>query len=93
VTLLVDTSVLVTWFHEQGKSEVESARQLLAAHLEGRERVIVLDLVTYELGSARAACPPSSPSGLGCSCGWSGPSSTLDRPGWSSLRPWAPRTC
>jgi len=51
VTLLVDTSVLVTWFHEQGKSEVESARQLLAAHLEGRERVIVLDLVTYELGN------------------------------------------
>ena len=51
MTLLVDTSILLTWFHEQGESEVEPDRQFLAAHREGREHVIVLDLATYELGN------------------------------------------
>jgi len=51
VTLLVDTSVLLKWFHEDGESEVEQARALLRAHRAGRERLLVLDLAAYELGN------------------------------------------
>ncbi len=51
MTLLVDTSVLLKWFHEDGESEVEQARALLRAHRAGRERLLVLDLAAYELGN------------------------------------------
>lgn len=51
MTLLVDTSVVVKWFHENGESEVPEARALLQAHREGRERLLVLDLAAYELGN------------------------------------------
>jgi len=51
VTLLVDTSVLLKWFHEDGESEVEQARALLRAHRAGQERLLVLDLAAYELGN------------------------------------------
>ncbi len=51
MTLLVDTSVLLKWFHEDGESEVEQARALLRAHRAGQERLLVLDLAVYELGN------------------------------------------
>lgn len=31
--LLVDTSVLIKWFHAEGEAEVEPARAILAAHV------------------------------------------------------------
>lgn len=51
MTLLVDTSVVLKWFHEDGESEVDEARALLQAHRDGREQVLVLDLAAYELGN------------------------------------------
>lgn len=51
MTLLVDTSVLVKWFHEQGEHEVAEARALLAAHRAGAEDLLVLDLGAYELAN------------------------------------------
>lgn len=51
MTLLVDTSVVLKWFHEAGESEVEQARALLQAHRDGLERILVLDLAAYELGN------------------------------------------
>ena len=51
MTLLVDTSVVVKWFHSDGEAEVEQARFLLQAHRAGAERLLVLDLGAYELGN------------------------------------------
>lgn len=51
MTLLVDTSVVVKWFHEDGESEVAEARALLQAHRHDQEQVVVLDLAAYELGN------------------------------------------
>lgn len=51
MTLLVDTSVVVKWFHEHGESEVAEARALLDAHRAGTERLLVLDLGAYELAN------------------------------------------
>lgn len=49
--LLVDTSVVVKWFRDEGESEVESSRALLSAHRRGDVQVVVLDLCCYELGN------------------------------------------
>lgn len=35
MTLLVDTSVLVKWFHAEGEGEVDAARSLLSGHRAG----------------------------------------------------------
>ena len=51
MTLLVDTSVVLKWLHEEGENEVAAARRLLADHRAGRQRVLLLDLVVYELGN------------------------------------------
>lgn len=51
MSLLVDTSVVVKWFHQDGESEVAPARTLLRAHRDGRERLLVLDLAAYEFGN------------------------------------------
>ena len=48
---LVDTSVVIKWFHEEGESDVEPARRLLTAHRTGGARLFLLDLVVYELGN------------------------------------------
>ena len=48
---LVDTSVVIKWFHEEGESEVGPARRLLTAHRAGTARVLLLDLVIYEMGN------------------------------------------
>lgn len=49
--LLVDTSVVIKWFHAEGESEVNAARALRDAHVRGSVGVHVIDLVFYELGN------------------------------------------
>ncbi len=51
MNVLVDTSVVVKWFHAEGERHVEEARALLEAHLDGRVTASVLDLTMYELGN------------------------------------------
>lgn len=49
--LLVDTSVVVKWFHERGERDVTAARALLRAHQVGVIEAHILDLAIYELGN------------------------------------------
>lgn len=49
--LLIDTSILITWFHSEGEQHVEEARALLGAHVTGGLRAHVLDLAIYEMGN------------------------------------------
>lgn len=49
--MLIDTSVLVQWFHVEGEREVVAARALRDAHLAGAVRCRVLDLGFYEFGN------------------------------------------
>ena len=50
-SVLVDTSVVLKWFHAEGETEVEEARALLDAHQEDLLAAHVLDLSVYELGN------------------------------------------
>lgn len=50
-TLLVDTSVLIKWFHSAGESEVDEARAIRDANQRGDVDARVLDLAVYELGN------------------------------------------
>lgn len=49
--LLVDTSVLIKWFHEAGESEFAEARAIRDAHVRGDLDAHVLDLALYEVGN------------------------------------------
>jgi predicted nucleic acid-binding protein len=49
--LLIDTSVLIKWFHGDGESELEQARALRSAHVTGEIDAHMLDLATYEVGN------------------------------------------
>lgn len=49
--LLLDTSVVLKWFHDEGESEVPEARRLRGAHVAGELSVHLLDLAIYELGN------------------------------------------
>ena len=49
--LLLDTSVLLKWFHRQGEDETEQAEWHLQAHRQGLVHAHVLDLGLYELGN------------------------------------------
>lgn len=49
--LLVDTSVLIKWFHSAGESEVDHARAVRRAHLSGQVEAHMLDLAPYEVGN------------------------------------------
>lgn len=49
--LLVDTSVLIKWFHEAGESELAEARAIRDAHVRGDLDAHVLDLAVYEVGN------------------------------------------
>lgn len=49
--LLVDTSVLIKWFHEPGESEIPAARALRDAHVRGDLDAHILDLAVYEVGN------------------------------------------
>lgn len=48
---LLDTSVLLKWFHTTGEGEIEPAQWHLEAHREGVIRAHTLDLGLYELGN------------------------------------------
>jgi predicted nucleic acid-binding protein len=50
-SLLVDTSVLIKWFHSDGESELGGARALRSAHVTGALDAHVLDLAFYEAGN------------------------------------------
>lgn len=49
--LLVDTSVLIKWFHSSGESGVAEARAIRDAHQAGRLEARIIDLALYELGN------------------------------------------
>lgn len=49
--LLVDTSVLIKWFHEAGEGELTQARAIRDAHVRGDLDAHVLDLAVYEVGN------------------------------------------
>jgi predicted nucleic acid-binding protein len=49
--LLIDTSVLIKWFHSEGESELSQARALRLAHAAGEVEAHVLDLAAYEVGN------------------------------------------
>jgi predicted nucleic acid-binding protein len=51
VRLIIDTSTLIKWFHNERESEVAESRALRAAHVAGEIEAHVLDLATYELGN------------------------------------------
>lgn len=50
-TLLVDTSVLLKWFHSEGESELAEARAIRAAATDGELQARVIDLALYEMGN------------------------------------------
>ena len=50
-TLLVDTSVLIKWFHSEGESQVAEARALREATRRGDIEARVVDLALYEIGN------------------------------------------
>lgn len=49
--LLIDTSVLIKWFHSEGESELAQARLLRSAHVTGEIGAHMLDLALYEVGN------------------------------------------
>jgi predicted nucleic acid-binding protein len=50
-TLLVDTSVLVKWFHSEGEGELAEARAIREAMRRGEIEARVIDLALYEIGN------------------------------------------
>ncbi len=50
-TLLVDTSVLLKWFHTEGESELAEARSLRDATRDGEVQARIIDLALYEMGN------------------------------------------
>ncbi|MGH9064029.1 MAG: type II toxin-antitoxin system VapC family toxin [Acidimicrobiales bacterium] len=50
-TLLVDTSVLLKWFHSEGESELAGARAIRDATQRGEVQARVIDLALYEMGN------------------------------------------
>lgn len=49
--VLIDTSVLIKWFHSEGEGELSASRALRAAHVSGEVDAHVLDLAVYEVGN------------------------------------------
>lgn len=49
--LLIDTSVLIKWFHSDGESELRQSRALRSAHVAGELDAHMLDLAPYEVGN------------------------------------------
>lgn len=52
--LLIDTSVLIKWFHDAGESEVDAARAIRDAHVRSELGAHILDLAIYEIGNVLA---------------------------------------
>lgn len=49
--LLVDTSVLIKWFHAEGEGQLAEARALRDANQRGALDARVIDLALYEVGN------------------------------------------
>jgi predicted nucleic acid-binding protein len=49
--LLIDTSILIKWFHSEGENELPQARALRSAHVAGDLDAHILDLAAYEVGN------------------------------------------
>ena len=67
VTCIVDTSVLIKWFHAEGETELEAARALYQAHERGSSTSAILDLAIYEIGNflgRRAALTDAAVAGV-----------------------------
>jgi predicted nucleic acid-binding protein len=54
IHLLIDTSVLIKWFHSEGEADLPAARALRSAHVAGEVDAHVLDLAMYEVGNLLA---------------------------------------
>ena len=52
--LLIDTSVLIKWFHDEGERDLVAARAIRDAHIRGDLNAHVLDLAIYEVGNVLA---------------------------------------
>jgi len=52
--VLIDTSVLIKWFHSEGEQELAQARALRTAHVSGEVEAHLLDLGVYEVGNVLA---------------------------------------
>ena len=52
--LMIDTSVLIKWFHDEGENEVSEARAIRDAHVRGDLDAHILDLAIYEVGNVLA---------------------------------------
>lgn len=50
-TLLVDTSVLIKWFHREGEFDLAEARSIRDATRDGEVQARVIDLALYEMGN------------------------------------------
>jgi predicted nucleic acid-binding protein len=50
-TLLVETSVLIKWFHSEGEAELAEARAIRDANQRGEIETRVIDLALYEVGN------------------------------------------
>lgn len=48
---VLDTSVVIKWFHRENEEDVDKALLLRQAYLEGALNVIVPDLLIYEFGN------------------------------------------
>ena len=51
--LMIDTSVLIKWFHDEGESEVSEARRYESS-IRGDLDAHILDLAIYEVGNVLA---------------------------------------
>lgn len=51
IHLLIDTSVIIKWFHSDGEAELAEARALRSAHVNGDLEAHMLDLAVYEIGN------------------------------------------
>ena len=49
--VLVDTSVLIKWFHHSGETELVESATLRSAHLAGDVDAHIIDLAIYEVGN------------------------------------------
>ncbi len=49
--LLVDTSVLIKWFHSEGEGALDQARHLRSAHVNAKIDAHMIDLAVYEVGN------------------------------------------
>lgn len=51
MTVVIDTSVIVKWFHAENEAEASESRTILAAHHDEILTARILDLGVYEFGN------------------------------------------